>query len=88
MHAYLDELGHGNVGEVEPSYFFYDFDDYHPNGGLPEDYLSQNKVRNKSIYLLVTSIIGRYDWVVQDVCLFFWPNNSNHHQTDCGRFEL
>ena len=55
-HAHLDEPGHGNVDEVEPSYFFYDFDDYHPNGGLPKDYstrclysngeISVGKVRN------------------------------------------
>ncbi len=78
----------GNVDEVESSYFFYGFGARHPNGGLPEDYLTQNRVRNKSIYPLVSSTIGRYDLAVQDVYPFFSPNNSNHHQTDCDRLEL
>ena len=73
-HAHLDELGHGNVGEVESSYSSHGFGDYHPNGGLPEDYLTQNKVHNSSIYPLVASTIGRYDLVAQDVYLFFLPN--------------
>ncbi len=55
------ELGHGNVGEVESSYFFCDFGDRRPNGGLPKDYLTQNKVRNKGICPFVASTVGRCD---------------------------
>ena len=70
-HAHLDELGRGNVDEVESSYSIYGYGDCRPDGGLPEDYLTQNKVHNRSIDHFVASTIGRYDLVVQDDYLFF-----------------
>ncbi len=73
---------------VEPSYSSYDFGARHPNGGLPEDYSTQNRVHNRSIYPLVSSTIERSDSVTQDVYPFFSPNNSNHRQTDCDYLEL
>jgi len=69
-HAYLDELGRGNVDEVEPSYPI--CCDYRPSGGLPSGHLAENRVRTHGIYLLLLSI-WQFEKVTQDVYPFFCP---------------